>query len=135
MAKFNEILSGIAKDFVQLQVASDKASIEAFNEYLNSTNKSEENLKFLDIPRFTVSDVKMNLKGIYDTYECDVCLKDEESQKHIYECKEIWKIRQISHENISMYENILTGDVSEMIEVSQIIQANIKIQEKAKDTF
>ena len=62
MAKFNEILSGIAKDFVQLQVASDMASIETFNRYQNSTEKSEENLKFLDIPRFTVSDVKLNLK-------------------------------------------------------------------------
>lgn len=62
MAKFNEILSGIAKDFVQLQVASDLASIEAFNQYQNTTNKNEENLKFLDVPRFTVSDVKMNLK-------------------------------------------------------------------------
>jgi hypothetical protein len=62
MAKFNEILSGIAKDFVQLQVASDLASIEAFNRYQNSTDKNEENLRFLDIPRFTVSDVKMSLK-------------------------------------------------------------------------
>lgn len=62
MAKFNEILSGIAKDFVQLQVASDMASIETYNRYQNSTEKSEENLKYLDIPRFTVSDVKLNLK-------------------------------------------------------------------------
>ena len=75
----------------------------------------------------------MNLKGIYDTYECEVCLKEEESQKHIYECTEIWKIREINHENIPKYENILNGDVLEMIEVAKIIQANMKIQEKAKD--
>ena len=35
--------------------------------------------------------------------------------------------------NIPKYENILNGDVLEMIEVAKIIQANMKIQEKAKD--
>jgi hypothetical protein len=47
--------------------------------------------------------------------------------------KSIWKIRQINNENIPKYENILNGDVLEMIEVAKIIQANMKIQEKAKD--
>ena len=99
----------------------------------NKYESSKEDKQSIFKIRSRVLDVKMNLKGIYDTYECDVCLKDEESQKHIYECKEIWKIREIRQENIPKYENILTGDVPEMIEVSQIIQANMKIQEKAKD--
>ena len=61
---------------------------------------------------------------------------------HIYECTEIWNIREINHlvnqinQKIPKYENILNGDVQEMIKVAkiiQIIQANVKIQEKAKD--
>ncbi len=95
MAKFNEILSGIAKDFVQLQMASDLASIEAFNHYQNSTNKNEENLKFLDIPRFTVSDVKMNLKfaiaevASENVYSKDVIDKTNNNWKGIVEDKVI----------------------------------------------
>ena len=31
--------------------------------------------------------VKMNLKGLYDTYECGVCLKEGESREHTkHEC-------------------------------------------------
>lgn len=88
MAKFNEILSGIAKDFVQLQVASDMASIETFNRYQNSTEKSEENLKFLDIPRFTVSDVKMNLKFAI----AEVSSNKAYSKEVIDSSNEKWKV-------------------------------------------
>ena len=38
-----------------------------------------------------------------------------------------------NQKNVPKYENILNGDVLEMIEVAKIIQANMKIQEKAKD--
>ena len=99
----------------------------------NKYESSKEDIQSIFKIRSRVLDLKMNLKGIYDTYECEVCLKEEESQKHIYECTEIWKIREINHENIPKYENILNGDVLEMIEVAKIIQANMKIQEKAKD--
>lgn len=57
MAKFSEVLGGIAKDFVQLQVSSDLASVEALTHY-----KDNVILKFLDAPRFKVSDIKLNLK-------------------------------------------------------------------------
>ena len=99
----------------------------------NKYESSKEDIQSIFKIRSRVLDVKMNLKGIYDTYECEVCFKEEESQKHIYECTEIWKIRKINNENIPKYENILNGDVLEMIEVAKIIQANMKIQEKAKD--
>ena len=49
--------------------------------------------------------VKMNMKGIYDTYECEVCLM--ESQKHVYECKEIWKKKERNDEHIPKYEKLI----------------------------
>ena len=45
MAKFSEILGGIAKDLVQLQVASDLTSMEFLSHY-----KDTEILKYLDAP-------------------------------------------------------------------------------------
>ena len=50
--------------------------------------------------RSRVINVKMNMKGIYDNYECEVCLMEDESQKHVYECKEIWKRKESNEENI-----------------------------------
>ena len=77
--------------------------------------------------------VKMNMKGIYDTYECEVCLMEDESQKHVYECKEIWKKKESNDEHIPKYENILDGNVKEMIEIARIMQENMKIHEKVKN--
>ena len=44
--------------------------------------------------------VKMNLKGLYDSFECEVCKDEDETQKHIYECKQIWKIKGNYNDNI-----------------------------------
>ena len=57
MAKFSEIIGGIAKDLVQVQVSSDLASLEVLDLY-----KKNEIWKNLSIPRFTLSDVGMKLK-------------------------------------------------------------------------
>ena len=39
--------------------------------------------------------VKMNLKGAYDTFECEVCQDEDETQELVYSCKEIWKIKRV----------------------------------------
>lgn len=57
MAKFSEIIGGIAKDLVQVQVSSDLSSMEILSHY-----KGNEIMKNLDIPRFTLSNVTMKLK-------------------------------------------------------------------------
>ena len=57
MAKFSEIIGGIAKDLVQVQVSSDLSSMDVLSHY-----KDNEILKNLDIPRFTISDINLKLK-------------------------------------------------------------------------
>lgn len=57
MAKFSELLGGIAKDLVMLQVSSDQASLDILSHY-----RDKDVLKYLDIPRFSISDIKLNLK-------------------------------------------------------------------------
>ena len=57
MAKFSEIIGGIAKDLVQVQVSSDLSSMDILSHY-----KGNEILKNLDIPRFTISDINLKLK-------------------------------------------------------------------------
>lgn len=57
MAKFSEIIGGIAKDLIELQVTSDSISLEVLENY-----KSQEILKHIDVPRYTVGNVKLSLK-------------------------------------------------------------------------
>ena len=54
--------------------------------------------------RSRVTEVKTNYKGKYDTFECDLCKIEEESQEHILKCTEILKTRKDdkTHRNIKI---------------------------------
>ena len=98
----------------------------------NEYSITKEDVQTIFKIRSRVMNVKMNMKGIYDTYECEVCLMEDESQKHVYECKEIWKKKESNDEHIPKYENILDGNVKEIIEIARIMLENMKIHEKVK---
>ena len=69
----------------------------------------------------------MNLKSWYDTYECTVCLDEDESQEHVF--KEILKLRRYE-ENIPEFDLIMNGNVKEQLAVARIFLENMKILEK-----
>ena len=71
--------------------------------------------------------MKLNMKGMYDTFECGVCLKDEETLEHIYTCKEIWKMWE---EIIPDYKKIFNGKTREKLNVAGIYKKNLEILEK-----
>ena len=49
----------------------------------NELNASKEEIQLIFKMRCRVTHVKINLKGLYDTYKCGVFLKEDESQEHI----------------------------------------------------
>ena len=105
--------------------------LEIQNYFLpNGYKMSKEEIQLIFKIRSRVIKVKKNLQGMYDTYECGVCLEEEESQKHIYECKEIWKMKENNDEKIPDYENIMNGNVREKLEVARIFKENIKSKRK-----
>ena len=71
----------------------------------------------------------MNMQQLYDTHECSICMKENETQEHIYKCEEIWKLREKNYEKIIEYEKILTGNVMEKLEIAKIFKENMKIKE------
>ena len=91
---------------------------------------SKDEIQLIFQMRSKVTKVKMNLKGLYDTYECLVCLNQDESQEHIYSCEEIWKIRKESFSNVPEYEKIMNGKTNQKLEVARNFKANLKIQEE-----
>ena len=76
--------------------------------------------------RSRVTKVKLNLRGNYENLECRICKKEEESQKHVYECDEIRKIRK-SNDKIVEYEKIFGENLRLQKEIAKYFAENMKI--------
>ena len=71
-----------------------------------------------------MTDVKMNFKNKYENWECRACHKEEESQKHIYECIEIVKNNENKTKMIK-YENIFGENTRHQVEIAKIFLENL----------
>ena len=96
-------------------------------------NITKEEIQFIFQMRSKVTNVKMNMKGQYETFQCSACLTDNESQKHVYECELIWRERNIVNIEKPDYEKIEWGNVIQKIIVSRIFYENLKILEKIRE--
>ena len=80
-------------------------------------NKEESQLIFK--LRSQMTNLKMNYKGIYDSYECEACGLEDESQGHLLECKEILKISK-EVDGIPNYDRLFQGTVQEQTSIARI---------------
>ena len=71
----------------------------------------------------------MNLKGMYDNFECTACGLEEESQIHVIKCK---KLDENRLEKNIQYEKIFTGTVYEKLEIAKIFRENYDVLENMK---
>ena len=97
----------------------------------NMMKMSREDMQLIFKLRCRVTDLKTNLKGIYDSYECKLCENEEETQEHILKCKEI-----INEDNEVNYEEKFTGTVKQKWKIAKCFKENMKIRDnliKAKD--
>ena len=90
---------------------------------------SKEEIQCVFKLRCRVTNVKTNMQGLYDSFECTACGKNDESQKHIIECKELLKRNQEIREK-TIYENLFQANVSEQIHVAKMFIKNMKIKEE-----
>ena len=66
------------------------------------------------------------MKNQYDNFTCLVCLEEDETQKHVYECNEILKLSNKKHLENPKYEEIFSGNVHQKVKVARIIKENVK---------
>ena len=83
--------------------------------------------------RSNVTNVKINFKSQYETFECDACLLENMSQKHVYECEKISRKQNNIHIEKPDYEKIMFGNVNEKINVARIFNEKMKIMEKIRE--
>ena len=82
--------------------------------------------------RSAVTDVKMNFKGMYSEFECEICEKENETQKHMLECKELLDMEN-KEKTILKYEGLFYGNVKEKIEIARKFKQNMKIRENVRE--
>ena len=81
--------------------------------------------------RSRVADVKTNFKAKYESFECDVCKKEEETQKHVIECTEINKGKQ-ENETLPDYEELFKRNVKNQVLIARHFLENMKMRNKVK---
>ena len=74
--------------------------------------------------------LKMNMKNQYDSYECLVCLNEDESQEHVYICEEISKYQSIVNSETPKYQQIFNGTVNEKLKVARNMKEKLRIREE-----
>ena len=84
--------------------------------------------------RCRVTKTKMNMKHMYNTYECRGCKLEPESDHNVLQCKTILKMnKDYKCIKVPAYEMLFTGNPDEQLEISQIFYSNLKILENIKE--
>ena len=68
----------------------------------------------------------MNFKGMYETFKCEVCNEEDETQEHILKCKLLNKEEM---ENID-YSKIKNGNVIEMVKIARQFKKDLECRKK-----
>ena len=79
--------------------------------------------------RCRVTETKINLKGMFDSFECDLCGKDDESQEHILKCIELVSMNK-EIDVIPNYEKLFDGKPHEQLDVAKVFKLNMVNREK-----
>ena len=91
-------------------------------------NATKEDIQTIFKLRCRVTELKTNLKGIYDSYECSLCGEEEETQAHILECPEIEKNIE-DNSDVPKYEKIFDNEVKDLVLIARKFKLNMKIKE------
>ena len=69
----------------------------------------------------------MNKKGLFQSFECELCHKEDETQEHVFKCEEITKHIENIESKVPEYKDILSGDTKVKLEVARYMNRNLKI--------
>ena len=81
--------------------------------------------------RSRMTDVKLNFRRKYENLDCRACNQEEESQKHLYECLEILKNKEIKTKMMK-YDQIFGENSRNQVEIAKQFLENIEIRNTLK---
>jgi hypothetical protein len=101
---------------------------------INGLKLRQEECQLIFKLRSKVTKVKVNMKNNFESYECEACEHEEESQDHVLECKEISRMEEKDEEmeNLPAYEKIMNGNVKEKLCIAKVFSKRFKIIESLR---
>ena len=131
--------SSLKHSFQRLEILKEKHSKVSnikyghfrMQKYLspNDENLSKSEMQTIFKMRCKVMNVKMNMKSMHESHECRVCLKENETQEHVFRCKEIFEYRKSMNMVETNYDKIEYGSVKEQKEVMKTFKEQLKALE------
>ena len=95
----------------------------------SEANATKKEIQLIFKLRCRMTETKTNFKGLYDSYECDLCGKEDESQEHILKCTRLVNMNKDISE-IPIYDQIFEGNTNAQVNIARIFQQNMKFKEK-----
>ena len=71
--------------------------------------------------RCRVTETKTNFKDVFDSYECDLCGQENESQQHILKCPEL-RIKEEELAEIPEYGKLFDGKLTDQLKLANIFK-------------
>ena len=96
----------------------------------NENNMKIEDSLLIFKLRCRTTNVKMNKKGLYDTFECRACGHENESQSHVINCKILIEMNKESTK--LEYEKLFSNDLNHQEKICKQFKGNMKIMEEMK---
>ena len=126
---FNDLKLQKEKHSKVIQIRYDTFEMQKYLKSCEIKITKEEAQEIFKL-RTRTSDVKTNYKGKYESLECYACKIEQESQKHVIECK---KLNEKNEKEPIEYEEIFTGNIKMKIAVAKRFLENTKLREKFKN--
>ena len=76
--------------------------------------------------RSVVTNIKMNCKGTFEHFQCEVCNEEDETQEHILKSK----ILNNEEKEIVDYSKIKNGNIIEMLKIARRFKKTLEIREQ-----
>ena len=87
--------------------------------------------KTILIEKLNMTDVKINYKGSYTTYECRVCRKAEENTSHLINCLDLGAIDDnINNIHLTLKENCVAMLPEKLKSLAQFIRLKLSNRDK-----
>ena len=96
----------------------------------NEIKATKEEIQTIFKLRCRMTDLKTNMKGIYNTYECPLC-GVEDTQIHILQECPVIENKSKNKTEEHKYEKLYENDAKALIEITRKFMTNFEIREKA----
>ena len=101
---------------------------------MTSHKFTQKDVEMLFKLRTNMIDVKMNYKGMYTDYSCNICKKDvPQTQAHLTQCEKIIDECPMLYNNINIEYEDIYGSYSEQIKITKLYRNILDTRNRIMD--